>query len=180
LVPRLVEIPILDTSTQLLKNPRDEIFKNLKSIDPVHFLTSTNIDLATRFTPEMRQFIDVLIESNGRPVLFHCTAGKDRTGFAAAIILRILGVLPETVMQDYLLTNQYYFPSHRWRLYLLRAWKGKQVAATVTGMLRADHSYLSAGFQTIDNHYGSFEEYVRTALKLTDLDVEHLGSQYLE
>ena len=39
------------------------------------------------------------------PLVFHCTAGKDRTGFAAALILLSLGVQREAVMQDYLLTN---------------------------------------------------------------------------
>jgi protein-tyrosine phosphatase len=92
---RLVEIPIIDSSTQIYQqSSRDEILKNLKTIDPVDFLTETNMQLATRFTAEMRKFLDVLFSSNGRPILFHCTAGKDRTGFAAAIILRMLGVPP--------------------------------------------------------------------------------------
>jgi len=44
------------------------------------------------------------------PVVFHCTAGKDRTGFAAALILHALGVPREVVVQDYLLTNALYKP----------------------------------------------------------------------
>ena len=42
------------------------------------------------------------------PLVFHCTAGKDRTGFAAALILSALGVPLPVVMQDYLLTNDFY------------------------------------------------------------------------
>ena len=44
---------------------------NLKNIDPAKFLIETNIELATRFTPQMKQFIQELSSANGRPVLFH-------------------------------------------------------------------------------------------------------------
>jgi protein-tyrosine phosphatase len=180
LASRLVEIPILDSSTQFVQASRDEVIRKLKSIDPVHFLTQTNVELATRYTPEMRKFMEVLLSADGGPVLIHCTAGKDRTGFAAAILLRILGVPQEIVMADYLLTNQYVITAHRWRLSLLRLWKGKQVAQTVTGMLQAQPAYLSAAFQAIDQNHGSFDGYIRNALQLTASDVEYLKSLYLE
>ena len=51
--------------------------------------------------------MDNLLEAKGQPLLFHCTAGKDRTGFAAAITLRLLGVPEETILEDYLLSNDY-------------------------------------------------------------------------
>ena len=178
---RIVEIPIIDTSTQLYQqSSRDEIVKNLKTVDPVRYLTETNIQLATRFTTEMRRFLDILLSSNGRPTLFHCTAGKDRTGFAAAITLRILGVPHAVVMQDYLLTNQYFYAAHRRNLLLLRLLKGKQVADVVSGMIKADSSYLSAAFLAIDQNHGSFDHYVHEALGLAIQDVDRLKSLYLE
>ena len=45
--------------------------------------------------PQYRRFMHEVLEANGQPILFHCTAGKDRTGFAAAILIRILGVAQE-------------------------------------------------------------------------------------
>src|SRR5262245_45951065 len=42
------------------------------------------------------------------PLVFHCTAGKDRTGFAAALILKALGVADDVVVEDYMLTNRFY------------------------------------------------------------------------
>ncbi|MCR5229110.1 MAG: tyrosine-protein phosphatase [Solobacterium sp.] len=53
-----------------------------------------------------REMFDVIRES-GTPVLFHCSAGKDRTGTAAILILMMLGVSEEDAMKDYLLTNEY-------------------------------------------------------------------------
>jgi protein-tyrosine phosphatase len=180
LAARLVEIPILDSSTQISQSSRNEIVKRLKNIDPCKSLSGTNVELATRFTAEMRKFMDVLLSSVGRPLLFHCTAGKDRTGFAAAIILRILGVPQEVVMQDYLLTNQYFYAAHRRNVFLLRLLKGRKVAEVVSGLIKADPAYLSAAFQTIDQNHGSFENYVHEALGLTINDVNCLKSFYLK
>jgi protein-tyrosine phosphatase len=180
LAARLVAIPILDSSTQIYQHSRDEFVKNLKNIDAVQSMVQTNVELATCFTLELRMFLDVLLSSNGRPILFHCAAGKDRTGFAAAILLRILEVPHDMVMEDYLLSNRYFLAAHRWGLYLLRILKGKRFAEAVVGMVRVHPLYLSAAFQAIDRNHGSFENYVCSALGLTARDVEHLKSLYLE
>jgi protein-tyrosine phosphatase len=98
-----------------------------------------------------------VLDSSG-PVLFHCSAGKDRTGLFCALLLRLLGVPLDTVFEDYLLTNTYFEPS----------------------LLDADRSYLEKAFQTIDQRFVSLDEYRRTALKLTDPDLERLKDRLLE
>jgi protein-tyrosine phosphatase len=143
-------------------------------------MINTNVDLATRFTPEMRRFIDLLLSSNGRAVLFHCAAGKDRTGFAAAMLLRLLGVPHEVVMEDYLLTNQYFLSAYRWSLVVMKLVKGKRFAASVTAFMIAQPAYLGAAFAAVDETYGSFEHYVTDGLRLTETDVANLQSLYLE
>src|SRR5262245_10380934 len=110
---RVIALPILDSSTQAWHDSREEFVRNLKKINPVSYMVRTNVELATRFTPEFKLFLQELLSASGHPVLFHCAAGKDRTGFAAAILLRILGVPREVVMQDYLLTNQYFMSAYR-------------------------------------------------------------------
>lgn len=177
---RVVEIPILDSSTKIWHDSREELVKNLKSIDPAQYMLKTNIELATRFSPEIRRFIGELISANGQPVLFHCAAGKDRTGFAAAILLRILGVPHEIVLQDYLLTNRYFLPRHQRGLVLLRLWKGRAAAAAVSGFMEARPEYLTAAFGAIYREFGSFEEYVFKSLDLTMHDTERLRDLYLE
>lgn len=177
---RLVKIPILDSSTDIFQNAGEEFVKVLKSIDAPKFMIDTNIQLATHFTPEMRKFIEILISSGGRPVLFHCAAGKDRTGFAAALILRLLGVQQEVVMEDYLLTNKYFYSVYRWSLTVLRLLRGKRAAASVRAFMLAEPAYLSAAFEAIDRVHGSFENYMSIGLALTANDVEHLKELYLE
>jgi protein-tyrosine phosphatase len=175
-----VAIPILDSSTKIWINSREETVENLKNVDPAQSMIKTYVELAARFTPEMRQFMGELLNSNGRPLLFHCTAGKDRTGFAAAITLRILGVPYETVMEDYLLTDQYFFSSYKWSLALMRLLKGKRFVEKVKGFMAAHPSYLSAAFETIDREHGSFENYVRDGLGLSEKDIEQFKMLYLE
>jgi protein-tyrosine phosphatase len=178
---RMVEIPILDSTTAIWQDSPDKFIKdNIKDIDPANLLTKTNIELVTRFTPQMRQFINELISGSGRPVLFHCAAGKDRTGFAAALILRILGVPPEAVMEDYLLSNQYYLSAHSWNLFVLQLVRGKRFSAVAKDFLEVQPAYLSAAFETIDREYGSFEKYVHTGLGMSEQDIELLKSIYLE
>ncbi len=177
---RIVEIPILDSSTEIWRDSRDQFIKdNLRNIDAVKFMIETNIELATRFTPQMRQFIHELFSAKGQPVLFHCAAGKDRTGFAAAILLRILGVPLDVIMNDYLLSNQYYLAAHSRSLLILRLMKGKRFSDTVKGFLEVRPSYLSAAFESIDREFGSFESYVHNGIGLTKQDVENLKNIYL-
>ena len=56
------------------------------------------------------QFFELLTEEREGAILWHCSAGKDRVGIATALLLTFLGFDYETVMQDYLLTNQYVMP----------------------------------------------------------------------
>jgi len=178
---RIVEIPILDSSTEVWRDTHDQLIKdNLKNIDSVKSMIETNIELATRFTPQMRQFVHELFSASGRPVLFHCAAGKDRTGFAAAILLRILGVPLEVVMEDHLLSNQYYLSAHSWSLFLIRLMKGKRFSNVVKGFLEVRPAYLCAAFEAIDREFGSFEKYVHNGLGLTEQDIKHLRNLYLE
>ncbi|MBK9927822.1 MAG: tyrosine-protein phosphatase [Anaerolineales bacterium] len=177
---RQVEIPILDSSTEAWHNSNKEMAKGLKKTDPYKHMIQTNIELGTRFTPEMKKFMQEVFSAQGKPVLFHCSAGKDRTGFASAILLRMLGVSQETIMEDYLLTNQYLIPGYRWNLLFVRLMWGKLLLEKVKGFLAADPSYLSAAFEAIDREYGSFDNYIRDGLGLGEEDIERLKLVYLE
>jgi protein-tyrosine phosphatase len=177
---KLVSLPMLDSSTKVWHDQRDELVKNMKSIDPAEFMLATNTELGTKFTPEYKRFYRELVTSNGRPVLFHCAAGKDRTGFAAASLLRILGVPQDVVMQDYLLTNRYFLDAYKWNLFVGSIVKGRKYMDGIRGFMKADESYLNAAFTAIQNVHGSFENYVHEGLELTEHDIERLKKYYLE
>lgn len=177
---RVVEIPILDDSTLLFRGSRKELVTKLKQIDAAEFLIRANMEFASQFTPEIQQFVKILIASEGRPILFHCTAGKDRTGFAAAVLLRILGVPHNVVLEDYLLTNDYLFATYRRRLVLMALLRGRRFAYVIRNFMLAQPAYLAAAFDVIDRNHGSFENYVHHGLGLTSADVDTLKLLYLE
>ena len=109
-------------------------------------------------------------------VLYHCTAGKDRTGAFSAMLLTMLGVPRDVVMEDYLLSNQYIVTPARLDAVVARG--GSREAAMATSGV--DRTYLESMFRTIDTQYGSFDEYRRKALALSDDDLEVLKRKLLE
>jgi protein-tyrosine phosphatase len=117
-----------------------------------------------------------IINGSG-PTLYHCSAGKDRTGLFSALLLTFLGVPRETVFEDYLLTNTYIGTADR---IAATAKDLKASPEAARPLLIADRSYLEAAFHTIDRTYGSLDNYRRTALKLSDQDLERLKARLLE
>lgn len=177
---RLLNLHMEDSSTKVWHEARSEMTKNMKTMDPAKFMIKTNIELATKFTPVYRKFFNELVNANGRPVLFHCAAGKDRTGFAAAVILRVLGVPHNVAMQDYLLTNKYLLSAYKWEISLARILKGKKFAEGITGFMRADERYISAAFNRLEQDHGSFENYIWNGLGLSESKIATLKKYYLE
>ncbi len=108
-------------------------------------------------TPRFRALFAHLLEDRA-PLVIHCTAGKDRTGFACALILHALGVPDDLIAQDYLLTNRFYRrdPSASPDL----PEEVRQVLASV------EASFLAAAFDAIGAEYGDLEGYFSDGLGL--------------
>lgn len=102
------------------------------------------------------------------PVLFHCTAGKDRTGWAAALLLHVAGVAPDVVRADYLLTNERSRGTREKYLGLVAEHLGEDRVATFEPTMVADASYLAAAYAQADASYGSLDGYLRDGLGLDD------------
>ena len=179
---QVVEIPTLDGGDNSVAN---EIMARIDSGDfsdfePESFMLEANRHFASRFTPQFRQFLQTVLDANGEPVLWHCSAGKDRAGFASAILLRILGVDADVVVQDYTLSKQYALDARKRDLMLLRLFKGAEAADKLAVIMGVEPEWLRAGFDQIDADYGSFDNYVREGLGLSDRDVAELRVLLLE
>jgi protein-tyrosine phosphatase len=122
-------------------------------------------------TRHFRSLFAHLLEDHA-PLVIHCTAGKDRTGFACALILHTLGVPEDIIAEDYLLTNRFYRrdPNHSTDL--------PDEVRQVLGSVQA--AFLAAAFQAIDADYGDLESYIRDGLGIGQSERAHLEARYLQ
>ncbi|MBR3228393.1 MAG: tyrosine-protein phosphatase [Erysipelotrichaceae bacterium] len=104
------------------------------------------------------------------PVLFHCTAGKDRTGVIAFFILYLLDVDYEVIIDDYLATNAFYVDkADRTYRKILEASDDPELAMKIKGFWMVRREYLEDGLSGIIEKYGSIDDYIEKAL-LIDKD----------
>ncbi|WP_298243941.1 tyrosine-protein phosphatase [uncultured Bradyrhizobium sp.] len=122
-------------------------------------------------THSFRNLFGHLLEDRA-PLVIHCTAGKDRTGFASALILHALGVPDDVIVEDYLLTNQHY------RRDATAAIDLPEDVRNAIGSVEA--SYLAAAFEAVGREYGDVETYLRDGLKLGATERAALKARYLE
>ncbi|MET4427278.1 MULTISPECIES: tyrosine-protein phosphatase [unclassified Mycolicibacterium] len=127
----------------------------------------------------VRQLISLL--ADGRPVLAHCFAGKDRTGFTVAVALQAVGVDRDAVMVDYLRSNDAIPPLKEQILESLRKRTDEQTkeietfaeAQLTDEVLGVREVYLHTVFRVIDEEYGSVAKYL-DAVGVTEDQVRRL------
>jgi protein-tyrosine phosphatase len=103
------------------------------------------------------------------PVLFHCSAGKDRTGIAAALLLEVLRVPRATITEDYILTDLFFEQGLEIALHALGSAALHGVSQEIWApLMRADQIYIETVFETIEERHGSVSGYLREVLGLDD------------
>jgi protein-tyrosine phosphatase len=122
---------------------------------------------------------DALINnSDDSALVYHCTAGKDRTGIATALILYALGVDEQIIISDYLATNFYRKSDNgRMRKMLMDTYHMNELV--VDDVLGVKESYLKATFQAITNKYGSINNFLQSEMGLTKSAIKKLKKKYL-
>lgn len=170
----------MDFSPASIEKSLEEIKKAGGMENPARFMTNLYCGMA--FGSEALRRLFALLKEECVPLYFHCTAGKDRTGVAAALILTALGVEPETAMEDYLLTNRYreafienriaerkeYYDAHKEEEILFRRACG------------VDRIFMDEVFRAILGKYGSFERYFDAEYGLGGTEMEKFRDAYLE
>lgn len=132
----------------------------------IQLLVDINRELAVRQQALFRRMFAAMLDSPG-PVLLHCAAGKDRTGFAAALVLSALGVPETAVMHDYLLTSRYLVAMEE----MGRVQEKYAVPIdpeNLLPLLEARPEYLQAALAAVREEFGDMETYLREALGVDD------------
>lgn len=143
--------------------------ERLSGADVAEHMRDTYRGFVRHGTPRFAEFFGHLLESD-QPTVFHCTAGKDRTGFAAALLLKAVGASDDEVLRDYLLTNERLLSPEISRLGLSP--EASQV------LWRVQPDFLQAALDEVDRQYGSLEAYLREGLALGQPERERLRGLY--
>ena len=128
------------------------------SADIMALLRRAYTAYALDWSHRYRGLFELLLQDDAPPLLFHCSAGKDRTGFGAALILTALGVAEDVVMMDYLATNRL------WRV-------DPDVAAGMPALgaevlLRAHPELIAVAFDAVRAEFGSLDAYFEQRIGL--------------
>jgi len=160
-----IEPTIVQTLAQLVAAGHD-----LTTEDAVRHMQDTYRGFVRTSTHRFAEFFAHLLSSD-EPTVFHCTAGKDRTVFAAALVLRALGAREDEVLRDYLMTNELLRPTNvdGWSLQ-------RQVVRVLWGV---QPEFLQAAWDEIDTGWGGFDAYLREGLALGESERARLRELYL-
>ena len=173
-----IEMPI--SVDGAMRSKIEAVLKGETNKDVKSFLIDANKEFVSNYTDVYEDFLRNLIDDDG-PTLFHCTAGKDRAGFAAAITLIALGVSKEDVINDYMKTNQ--FTKERieeiiGQIELMTLYQTD--AEILRPLLGVEREYIETAFQTAEEKYGSLENFIRDGLNISDKDIQKLRNKFIE
>ena len=137
----------------------------------VDLMKQTYRDFVLANSPRFADMFAYLLADDS-PLVFHCTAGKDRTGFAAALILSALGVSQDVIMEDYLLTNTHYQMPERPPVALSQD--------VLNVLWRVQAGFLGAAFDAVDTEFGGVDLYLKNQLGLDASSLQRLRELYLQ
>lgn len=164
---------------------------SLDSLDPKQVREAMRVNYPQKLYSHRAIYRAMLLRlAQGQtPLVFHCAAGKDRTGVAAALILSLLGVSDQQIVEDYLLTQQEVGN-------LLDSWLAAGAAGNdnhadfqqrlmslprevVQPVFDADQAYIETLLDYVNDQYSGFENYAQQTLKLQDSDIDELRASLL-
>jgi protein-tyrosine phosphatase len=182
-----LRLAVTDESTDVQAITDAILAGDLSAIGP-ELLEEGMPAVATEFPESWRTLLARLADDGSRPTIVHCTAGKDRAGWASALTLRALGVPEETVMEDYLLSNDNLEASNAATLDQVRPIvagaqgipEDQVDLGNLEALLTVRPEYLQAAFDAVDEQYGDFETYLTEGLGVDQATLDALRDRLLE
>jgi protein-tyrosine phosphatase len=177
--PKIASLPIIPGSnSRFFEEAEGQLAADRQAM--FDFMVEINRDFAEEQTATYARMFREILELEDARFLVHCAAGKDRTGFAAAIILLALGVPRDVVMRDYLLTGRFFHPQREIDR-LREKYQMEQMDATaILPMLEVHEDYLARALDAIETSFPSLETYLEDALGVGPEELAGLRDRYLE
>lgn len=164
--PRFFHFPIGDASNDWFQAQRAMIKRNQFTekqsralmVDGYHMIATEGVE-------SYRKLMEVVKDPDNWPLLMHCSAGKDRAGVAAALILEAVGVERQTIMDDYLLSNELGRSQDKAELMARESRKNRRGRASPTAdawfpVVGVDSEMLEAFYATVEHGYGSVDGFL--------------------
>ncbi|RRG18807.1 tyrosine-protein phosphatase [Weissella viridescens] len=158
----------------------DMMLKNAKN--SFNFMMETYSDLVLDSEAQARyhEFFMAILNDD-TPLIFHCFAGKDRTGFAAAVILKMAGIDHQQIMDDYLRTNEMRKQANQETMEAIKSHLNvaEQDLAGLQTLLEVDARYLEHAVAVMRTKFGSFDNYLTQGLHLPEDYVQHFQRRFV-
>ena len=123
------------------------------------------------------QMFRELTDEHNLPALFHCTTGKDRTGWVSAALLSLCGVSKEDVLHDYLLSNDFILAEYHALIEkLTNSGIEKDILLSILGV---HHDYLEASFEEMHKQFGGIEDYFAKGLSINEAGQQALRKRFI-
>lgn len=183
-LPRLDGVLRIDVPIELENRVREKIqplmTKRGAESEVIDILKQMYRDLADEAWPQAGQLFQILLNAEVYPLLIHCRAGKDRTGFLCALVQHAIGVEREAIFRDYCETNNHFgLVTPRMERMMKIMSFGKLQLENVRASLSAREEYLQAAFDQIDQNHGDMTTYLAKC-GVTACEIDALRGLLLE
>lgn len=178
------EIPIVDEETVGISQA-GSLIELMKKIDqvPDKFVHKQyqNFVRDQYSVKQYARFMDILLNHEDGAILWHCSVGKDRAGIGTVFLLSALGVPQKTIREDFMKTNLYLEEEmqHMIRYLETKMIVDREIMDKVRILYKVKGEYLDVIFDTIEEDYGSMQNFMKKALYLTPKAIEALKNKYL-
>lgn len=166
---KYIHVPIFEEKTAGITHEKEDNI--IDSLSKLSDMTSLYVKMVTEEYSilQLRKVINEIVNSEEFSILFHCTAGKDRTGIVSMLLLSILDVNIDEIMEDYLYINKInLLKANICYLFVKIKTGDKKLALKIKQVIVADKKYLMAAINAIQKKYGCIENFIKDELGVTD------------
>jgi len=172
-----IRTPIGDRSGNMQAELRKQIKSaNQDDFDSEKFVADVMRQFIDSFAYQYQPFLEIVAESKNAPVLYHCSAGKDRTGLGTALILGMLGVEKDVIFGDFMMSNYYRNKDINKTLRKTSLIAKQRITQP---LVEVKESYIITAFDAIDKKYGSMEAFFKNEYGFDDGKIEAFRNEFL-